>query len=386
MGEAGHQPAMKFHVMGIEHETPSSAAANVTTSINPKSHRGPTWWLRVALYSFMVLAGQSAATLLGRLYYAKGGNSKWMATLVEAAGFPILLPLYLLIINNKKKKKDSNKSLTLTQNSSFSVSLPFLALGYFTMGILIAGFGLLYAIGLKYLPVSTYSLICATQLGFNALFAFFINSQKFTLYIINSLVLLTLSSVLLVFQSDNNEGESQSHNNFTKGFICTVVASAGYGLMLSLTQYFLEKVVRKATFKEVLDVLVYPSAVASAAAVVGLIGSGEWKGIREEMEGFGMGKVSYVMTLVWTGVCWQVYSIGCVGLILEVSSLFSNVIGTFGLPIVPIMAVFFFRDKMDGLKVVAMVLAVWGFVSYAYQHYLDNGLRVVVDDDRNEDG
>ena len=39
---------------------------------------------------------------------------------------------------------------------------------------------------------------------------------------------------------------------------------------------------------------------------------------------------------------------------------------------VPILAVIFFGDKMDCIKVVAMVLALWGFLSYAYQHYLDN--------------
>ncbi|KAJ7011265.1 purine permease 21-like isoform X3 [Populus alba x Populus x berolinensis] len=39
------------------------------------------------------ITGQSAATLLGGLYYDKGGNSKWMATFVQSAGFPILLPL-----------------------------------------------------------------------------------------------------------------------------------------------------------------------------------------------------------------------------------------------------------------------------------------------------
>lgn len=27
---------------------------------------------------------------------------------------------------------------------------------------------------------------------------------------------------------------------------------------------------------------------------------------------------------------------------------------------------------MDGLEVVAMVLAIWGFISYVYQNYLDS--------------
>ncbi|CAK9146312.1 unnamed protein product [Ilex paraguariensis] len=55
------------------------------------------------------------------------------------------------------------------------------------------------------------------------------------------------------------------------------------------------------------------------------------------------------MNLVWTAMTWQVFSIGAVGLIFKVSSLFSNVISTLGLPIVPVLAVFIFQDK-SGLK------------------------------------
>lgn len=91
-----------------------------------------------------------------------------------------------------------------------------------------------------------------------------------------------------------------------------------------------------------------------------------------EIDGFHLGKVSYKMTLFWTAISWQLFSVGSVGLIFDVSSLFSNAIGALGLPIVPVFAVIFFHDKMDGIKIVAMILAVWGFVSYGYQNYLDD--------------
>ena len=90
------------------------------------------------------------------------------------------------------------------------------------------------------------------------------------------------------------------------------------------------------------------------------------------MEEYELGKVSYLMTLIWIAAGWDVFTLGAVGLIFDVSSLFSNVISTLGLPIVPVLAVFFFHDKMDGVKVVAILLAIWGFVSYMYQHYLDD--------------
>ncbi|CAB4307883.1 unnamed protein product [Prunus armeniaca] len=46
------------------------------------------------------------------------------------------------------------------------------------------------------------------------------------------------------------------------------------------------------------------------------------------------------------------------GVLIKASSLFSNVVGTLGLPVVPVLPVIFFHDKMFRIKVVAMVLAI----------------------------
>lgn len=112
--------------------------------------------------------------------------------------------------------------------------------------------------------------------------------------------------------------------------------------------------------------------VASFATLIGLFASNEWKGLRKELVGYELGNVSYIMTLVWTALSWQLFSIGAVGLIFEVSSLFCNVISCLGLPIVQVLAAVIFHDKMDGLKVISMILAIWGFLSYIYQHYVDD--------------
>ena len=61
-----------------------------------------------------------------------------------------------------------------------------------------------------------------------------------------------------------------------------------------------------------------------------------------------------------------------VGVDFEVSSLFSNVISTIPVPAIPILAMIFFHDKMDGVKIIFLILAIWGFLSYVYQHYLDD--------------
>ncbi|CAI9784991.1 unnamed protein product [Fraxinus pennsylvanica] len=321
------------------------------------------WWLRIFLYTVFLLAGQSTATLLGRLYYDKGGNSKWMATLVQSAGFPILIPL-LLFFPRSSASAGASKSITTTVTS--------LLLLYLFFGLLLAGDNMMYSYGLLYLPVSTYSLICATQLAFNALFSFLLNSQKFTALTFNSLVLLTISATLLAVHPDSADSTTQvSKSKYIIGFLCTLGASATYSLYLSLLELSFKKIIKRETFDAVLDMQIYPSFVATCASIVGLFASGEWTNLRAEMKGFQQGGVSYVMTLVWTAITWQISSVGLLGLIFEVSSLFSNVISTVSLPIVPILAVVFFHDKMDGVKAMALLLAIWGFISYVYQHYLD---------------
>ncbi|RVX02235.1 putative purine permease 11 [Vitis vinifera] len=288
------------------------------------------WWLLVALNIFFLLAGQAAAVLLGRFYYDKGGNSKWMATFVQTAAFPILLiPLFLI---------PSSKEPSTTTPPSWTI----LASIYIALGVVLAGDNMLYSTGLLYLTASTYSLICATQLAFNAVFS--------------------STSIL----------KSISKGKYAIGIICTLAASALYSLLLSLMQLSFEKVIKKETFSVVLEMQIYTSIVATCASLVGLFASGEWKTLHGEMNGFGKGRISYVMTLVWTAVAWQVCSVGVVGLIFLVSSLFSNVISTVSLAVVPIASVMVFHDEMNGVKVIAMLLAFWGFASYIYQNYLDD--------------
>jgi drug/metabolite transporter (DMT)-like permease len=317
----------------------------------------------VASYILFLLAGQSVATLLGRLYYDKGGNSKWMATFVQSAGFPILLPLLLFF----------PPSTANTSSSARPPAVSTLAFLYLFLGLLLAGTNLMYSYGLLYLPVSTYSLLCATQLAFNALFSFFLNSQKFTPFILNSLVLVTMSAALLAVNAGSeNTTAGVPKGKYVIGFLCTLGASATYSFTLSLVQLSFEKVIKTETFSAVLDMQIYQSFFATCVCVVGLFAGGEWKLLGKEMKEYETGKISYLMNLIWTTVIWQIASVGMLGLIFEVSSLFSNLISTLALPIVPVLAVIFFHDKLDGAKVMALLLAIWGFLSYIYQHYLDD--------------
>ncbi|XP_043694512.1 probable purine permease 11 isoform X2 [Telopea speciosissima] len=335
------------------------------------------WWLIVAVNIFILVVGQNAGVLLGRFYYDQGGNSTWMATLVQTAAFPILfIPLFIL---SYKESSTTTKTSMSTQPAVTTLTLI-----YVSLGVLLAGDNMMYSNGLLYLSASTYSLICASQLAFNAVFAFFINSQKFTALILNSVIILTLSSALIGANSDSSEPAGVSRGKYILGFFCTLGASAVYSLLLSLMQLTFQKVLKRETFSVVLEMQIYTSFVATCACIVGLFASGEWRSLKGEMDGFGKGRLSYVMTLVWTAVAWQVTSVGVVGLIFVVSSLFSNVISTVALALGPVAAVIFFHDKMDGVKVVAMLMAFWGFASYLYQQYLDDSKLKAAQNSVNE--
>ncbi|XP_058737499.1 probable purine permease 11 [Vicia villosa] len=321
------------------------------------------WWSLVALSIFFLIMGQSVAVILGRFYYDQGGNSTWMATLVQTIGFPLLLIPFFAIPSPPEAS---------TSSVSVSPSVKVVVLIYFVLGIVIAADNMMYSQGLLYLSASTYALICASQLAFNAVFSYFLNSQKFTVLIINSTVILTLSSSLLAVNEDADAPSGIPRGKYVVGFLCTLGASALYSLLLSLMQLTFEKVLKKETFSVVLEMQIYTSLVATCASTIGLFASGEWHTLHGEMKGFQKGEVAYVMTLVWTAIAWQVCSVGVVGLIFLVSSLYSNVISTVSLAITPIAAVIVFHDKMNGVKIISMLLALWGFASYIYQNYLDD--------------
>jgi len=309
---------------------------------------------------FMVLCGTTVATLLGRLYYNSGGNSKWMATLTQSGGSPLLLvPLLMTPPPPAEEFRPAASKLWPI---------------YAGIGVLIGFDNLMYSYALQYLPVSTFSLVAASQLAFNAITSRLINAQRFTALIANSVMVLTFSAALLgVGSSDDGDSSSGGapHSKYPVGFLLVLAASAAFALILSLFEATFERVIRARTLRWVLAMQMNTNLVASAVSVAGLLASGDWRTIPAEMAAFRDGRARYVLTLVGTAVSWQAAAVGMVRLIARVSSLFANVTGTLALPLVPVFAVALFGDRMTGIKIVAMLMAVWGFLSYAYQHYVD---------------
>ncbi|XP_031131963.1 purine permease 21-like [Ipomoea triloba] len=370
----------KFQEEAIRVQNPSQNAENCGATGGWLRRHGRRW-LEISAYSVFVLVGQTMATILGRVYYERGGNSKWMGTLVQVSGFPILIPFLLI--------KTSPAAADDAASRPNPPSCLLRAATYLLFGTLVTGASLLYSIGMEYLTVSTFTLISASQLGFNALFAFFMNVQKITPLIINSIFLLTISSVLLFFQPPDSRQSQENQStarkkHFIIGCICTLIGSALFGLTLAVGQFIINKYLNKPTLRDLLNFIITQSLIATCAVVIGLFASGEWRTLGTEMRGFQLGEVWYVMTLVCAALSWEMFTVGVLGLLLKVSGLFANVLIMLSVPVVPAAGVLVLHDQMNGVKVISMVLAVWGFLSFAYDEYVEE--KKEKDENENGDG
>ncbi|XP_055805110.1 purine permease 21-like [Solanum dulcamara] len=317
-------------------------------------------WLQIFIFTFFTLGGQAAGTLLGRVYYEQGGQSRWIATLAQTAGFPFVLPF--ICYPSPKNHNEQPVSASIFVRSSV----------YIFLGLFQVANSMLFTAGLQYLPVSTYSLISGSQLAFTALTSFFLNGQKITPIILNSVVLLSFSSSAIIFQNETGDSGEISQKSLLIGFAATTFGSLGFALQFSLTELAFQKVFKSGTLKVVMKMSFFIGLFVTLTSTIGLFASGNWNDLEKEIGEYRTGKLSYVINLVCTAISWQLYAVGSFGLCYKASALFSNVIINLGSSVVPIFAMVFLKDKMSGLKVFSLLLGLWGYASYIYQHYLDD--------------
>ncbi|PHU18988.1 hypothetical protein BC332_10139 [Capsicum chinense] len=243
---------------------------------------------------------------------------------------------------------------------------------YVVLGVLLGGVSVCDSIGLKYLQVSTYSLINTSRLGFTVVFSFsfFLDGRKLiTPSIVNSMVLVTVASVILVLH--NNESGEKSGGKFLLGFFSAVGGSTTYSLVLSLTEFSYRKILKGRKFIDIIEMSIYQTLVASIVILLGLFISGDWKNLIMEMEKYQLGKVYYAVILLFIAISCQLNVVASIWLVFKVNPLLSNVLNNLGALITPIFGVIFLNDKIKGLKLVVMFLAIWGFASQIYQQYLN---------------
>lgn len=346
------------------HEVETNLAAKMSKVYYGKrvSH-----WVLMTVSSLILLLGFSAATLLGRLYFVHGGSQRWLYTCMQSAGWPVLLPPLLIYYC-----VSANSSARPTP-ISFKLFSIYLAMGFFT-----AFDNLLFSWGLSYLPVSTNALLSASQLAFNAVFAYAIVGQKITQYVVNSVFAITVGAALLGVHAGSDRPAGTTEKQYVLGFIVTIGGAALFALMLPLMELTYRKVIGKTNFAVVLEAQMAIAIFATIFSMVGMGINGEFGAIKEEAMSFTLGPFIYSVTLVGSAIGWQMFFLGGAGIIFLASSLMSCVFSTAMLPLVSILAVIFFQDSFSALKAIAMLLSIWGFISYIYGGYLHSKSQAAV--------
>lgn len=209
----------------------------------------------------LLVLGASITPLLLRLYFLHGGTRKWLSSWLQTAAFPlVLLPLSLSYKNRRK--------ITITY-PLFVASL--------VLGILIGFDDFLYAYGVSYLPVSTSSLLISTQLGFTALFAFFLVKQKFSPYSINAIALLSFGAVVLGIHSNGDRPAGESTRKYYIGFAMMVAAAGLYGLILPLVEKAYTMAKEGVTYALVMEMQFVMGMSATVFCTVGMAVNGDFQ-------------------------------------------------------------------------------------------------------------
>ncbi|KAI3912589.1 hypothetical protein MKW92_030826 [Papaver armeniacum] len=305
------------------------------------------WGLLLLSCTFNLL-GWTGGPLLLRFYFLHGGSRKWLSSVLQAAGFPILfIPLTVLYIFR------------------FESFLFYAALIGLTQGIV----NFMYCYGLLYLPVSTSSLILTTQLVFTSFISFFWVKQKFTPYSINAIVVIIMGSILLAMTRSGDRPPGVTNSQYLLGFFMSIAAASIIGTLLVATQVAYAKANQAMTYPIVLQFQVCNAFFSTLIGIIGGLVSMDFSAMRREASEFDYGAKAYYLVLISNMVVWQLMYIGRVGIIFCTSSLFAGVMNTTILPITQIAAVITFHESFTAEKGMSLALTLWGFTCYFYGSY-----------------
>lgn len=206
--------------------------------------------------------GACGGPLITRLYFLHGGKRIWFSSWLQTGGCPIIL-IPLLVSYMLRRRNNAGTELF------FMKSRVFLAAA--VIGTLTGFDDYLYAYGLAKLPVSTSSLLVATQLAFTAAFAFLLVKQRFTAYSINAVVLLTVGAVVLGIHSNGDRPHGESDKQYFEGFFMTLGAAALYGLVLPMVELMYLKAGQALTYTLVLEIQMVMCFFATAFCTVAML-------------------------------------------------------------------------------------------------------------------
>lgn len=321
-----------------------------TYKSKPISH-----WTLLALSSLAMLVAFPASSLLSRVYYSNGGNSKWIISWVAVAGWPIpllvLIPTYFVLG-------------IFPTPMNFSLILSYAALGFLT-----AADNLLYAYGYAYLPASTASLLGSTSLIFSALFGYLLVKNKINASTINAVVIITAAMAIIALDSDSDRYGNVTNGQYTMGFIWNILGSALHGLIFALSELVFIKLLGRRSFHVVLEQQVMVSLFGFVFTTIGLIVNNDFQGMSFEAKTFKGGKSSYVSVLVWGVITFQLGVLGATAVLFLASTVLAGVLNSIRVPLTSVAAVVLLKDPMSGFKILSLIITFWGFGSYVYGNY-----------------
>ncbi|XVF39592.1 hypothetical protein PTKIN_Ptkin01aG0046300 [Pterospermum kingtungense] len=303
--------------------------------------------------------GNCGGPLVMRLYFIHGGKRVWFSSWLQTAGWPLtLFPIACAYMHRSRTQPPS-------QNKLFYMKPP-LFIAAAAIGVLTGLDDYLYSYGSARLPVSTSSLIIASQLAFTAGFAFLLVKQKFTSYSINAVFLLTIGAGVLALHTSSDRPDNESSKEYILGFLMTLVASFLYGFILPLVELTYKKAMQEITYALVMEFQMVMCLFATGFCTVGMLINNDFKVIPREAREYEIGETKYYIIAICTAVTVQCFFLGVTGVIFCASSLLSGIMIAVLLPVTEILAVIFYKEKFQAEKDVALALSVWGFISYFY--------------------
>ncbi|XP_019174150.1 PREDICTED: purine permease 1-like isoform X2 [Ipomoea nil] len=297
-----------------------------------KRESGSTKWKKILLLLNCVILsiGNCGGPLMARLYFLRGGSRIWFSSWLINAAWPIIvLPLAVAYFLRLRAEGPATKLFFMTPKVFAATA---------AIGLLTGLDNILYAYGMSKLPVSTSSILIATQLAFTAGFAFLLVKQTFTAYSVNAIVLLTTGAGVLAFGAGNDRPAGESSKEYIIGFVTTLLAAGLYGLILPAIELVYKLAKQAITYTLVLEIQTVMSFFATIFATIGMI-------INKD---------------------FQLFFLGVVGVVCYGSSLLSGVVIAVLISVTEVLGVVFYGENFQPNKGIALALSLWGFVSYFY--------------------